>query len=353
MRWALWCFLLPFFATARPSVLFVNPSLVSDPFFMQVEALARVAAKQLDLELTIINGDGNRLLQQQKLTEYLKKHQPDYAIVQPFSSAGEQLMTLLAKYPVKFITLESLWQPEEAQRIGRPGMRYPNWLAELYYDNVQASLQMTLALQHACPAANQLIGINGLYNFETERRAEGALQAMRQWGGTVHQIVNGKWDRQLAAEQSRELLRRYPDSRLIWTASDWMALGVLDTLGANATKYCVGGFDWLPQAQKAIAQGQLQASAGGHYTMAAFALVLIYDHVHGKLPQPFPDVPLLQLDILTPDNLERYQPLLRAGQWQKVSFRRFSLTHNPKQQQYNFSVQAALNQLGPRKPAQQ
>jgi ABC-type sugar transport system substrate-binding protein len=348
MRWLLCC-LLPFFAMARPSVLFVNSSLITDPFFMQVEAVARVAASQLDLELTIINGDGNRLLQHQKLTAYLQKHQPDYAIVQPFSSAGVQLMSLLAAYPVKFITLESLWQPDEAQKIGRPGERYPNWLAELYYDNSEASKALTTALLDACPQSNQLVGINGLINYETDRRAEGVYQAMRQRGGTVHQIVNGKWDRQLAAEQSLQLLRRYPASRLIWTASDWMALGVLEALRPPTDGlYCIGGFDWIPEAQKAIEQGKLQASAGGHFTMAAFALVLIYDHVHGNLPQPLPDVPLLQLDILTRHNLPAYQPLLRAGQWQQIDFRQFSRTHNPALPHYNFSVHTALKQLKPR-----
>ena len=121
MRWLLCC-LLPFFAMARPSVLFVNSSLITDPFFMQVEAVARVAASQLDLELTIINGDGNRLLQHQKLTAYLQKHQPDYAIVQPFSSAGVQLMSLLAAISGQnSLRWSHMWQPEEAPKVGRPG----------------------------------------------------------------------------------------------------------------------------------------------------------------------------------------------------------------------------------------
>ncbi len=346
MRWLLWCCLLPGLALARPTVLFVNPSLIADPFFMQVEAMARLAASQLDLELTIINGDANRLLQQQKLTEYLQKHQPDYAIVQPYTGAGVQLMELLKDYPVKIITLEHMWQPDEAPKVGRPGEKYPNWLAELYFDNVEASRQLTLALQQACPEASELIGINGMLNYETDRRAEGVYQAMRQRGGTVHQIVNGKWERPLASAQTSQLLRRYPNSRLIWTASDWMALGVLDALGeAGQGHYCVGGFDWIPQAQKAIADGHLQASAGGHFAMAAWALVLIYDHVHGKLPQPLPDVPLMQLDILTRQNLAQYQPLLRAGQWQQIDFRKFSVKHNAKQRRYDFSVQRALQQL--------
>lgn len=349
MRWLLLAGLWPFLLCARPTVLFVNPSWEADPFFMQVEAVARVAAKQLDFDLTIINGDANRLLQQQKLTEYLQKHQPDYAIVQPYTGAGVAVMQLLAKYPTKIVTLEHMWLPEEAPSVGRPGEIYPNWLAELYYDNVIASQQMTQALQQACPDANQLIGINGMINLETEQRAEGVFQAMRQRGGVVHQIVNGKWDRELAASQTSQLLRRYPESRLIWAASDWMALGALDSLKPVAPgAYCIGGFDWIPEAQKAIAAGQMQASIGGHFTMAAFALVLIYDDVHGNLPHPMPDVPLLQLDVLTQHNLAAYQPLLRPGQWQRIDFRRFSRTNNPKQSQYEFSVHSALKQLQPR-----
>ena len=87
--------------------------------------------------------------------------------------------------------------------------------------------------------------------------------------------------------------------------------------------------------------------------MAAFALVLIYDHVHGNLPQPLPDVPLLQLDILTRHNLADYQPLLRAGQWQQIDFLQFSRTHNPALQHYNFSVHTALKQLQPRNQPKQ
>lgn len=352
MRWLLLLSILPWSLLARPTVVFVNPSRVSDPFFMQVEALARMAANQLDLELTIINGDANRLLQQQKLTEYLKKHAPDYAIVQPYSGAGVQLMELLAAYPIKLITLENMWEESEVPKVGRPGQHYPNWLAEVYFDNVQASMDLTLALQQACPDADQLIGINGAINFETEQRAEGVMQAMRQRGGVVHQIVNGKWERDIATQQTTQLLRRYPDSRLIWAASDWMALGVVDALTPEQRQqFCIGGFDWIPEAQKAIAQGQLQASAGGHFTMAAFALVLIYDHVHRHLPSPFPDIPLLRLDILTRHNLTDYQALLRAGQWQHIDFRRFSLTANPAQQHYLFSVQAALKQLSLRNTA--
>lgn len=347
MRWLLICCLwLPATVLARPTVVFVNPSLIADPFFMQVEAMARLAAAQLDLDLTIINGDANRLLQQQKVTEYLKKHRPDYAIVQPYTGAGVQLMELLSAYPVKIITIEQLWQPEEIPKVGRPGQKYPNWLAEVYFDNVDASKQLTIALQQACPDATELVGINGMINTETERRAEGVYQAMRQRGGVVHQIVNGKWERELAKAQTTQLLRRYPNSRLIWAGSDWMALGVVDALKKqHREQFCVGGFDWIPEAQKAIAEGRLQASVGGHFAMAAWALVLIYDHAKGQLPQPMPDVPMMRLDILTKQNLPAYQPLLRAGQWQAINFRRFSKADNPTQRFYDFSIQRALMQL--------
>lgn len=350
MRWL--CFLLcfPCLAFARTSVLFVNPSVDNDPFFIQVEALARVAATQLDLDLTVINGDANRLLQKQKLTDYLQKNKPDYIIVQPYSGGGVQLMEFLADYPSKIITLERLWQPDEEPLVGRPGQKYPNWLAELYFDNVEASRSLTMALQQACPDADRLIGINGAYSHETDRRAEGVFQAMRQRGGVVEQIVNGKWERPTASEQVEQLIRRYPKARLIWTASDWMALGVLDTLEKYPEqRFCVGGFDWLPQSQHALQQGKLTASAGGHFAMAAWALVMIYDHAHGNLKLPVPDVPLLQLEILTDKNLPLYQPLLRAGQWQYVDFKAFSQPQKTNQELYQFSLHEALRHYHPKK----
>lgn len=350
MRWLFFFVCLPCLAWSKTHVLFVNPSWESDPFFMQVEAVARIAATQLDLELTVINGDANRLFQNQKLANYLQKSHPDYIIVQPYSGGGVQLMEQLADYPVKIITLERLWQPDEALTVGRPGEKYPNWLAELYFDNVEASRRLTLALQDACPSATQLIGINGAYSQETDQRAEGVYQAMRERQGVVEQIVNGKWERPLAAKQTEQLLRRYPHAQLIWTASDWMALGVLDSLEKMPEqRFCVGGFDWLPQSQHALQRGALTASAGGHFAMAAWAMVMIYDDVHGRLPKPVPDIPLLQLEILTSKNLPRYQPLLRAGQWQFVDFKAFSKgsAANAKTP-YQFSLHDALDHYKPR-----
>src|SRR5574343_374750 len=136
MRWLCFLVCFPSLVWAKTSVLFVNPSLQSDPFFMQVEALARIAATQLDIDLTVIHGDANRLFQKQKIAEYLEKNHPHYIVVQPYSGGGVQLMEQVADYPVKIITLERLWQPDEEPVVGRPGGKYPNWLAELYFDNV-------------------------------------------------------------------------------------------------------------------------------------------------------------------------------------------------------------------------
>jgi len=350
MRWLCFLVCFPSLVWAKTSVLFVNPSLQSDPFFMQVEALARIAATQLDIDLTVIHGDANRLFQKQKIAEYLEKNHPHYIVVQPYSGGGVQLMEQLADYPVKIITLERLWQPDEEPVVGRPGGKYPNWLAELYFDNTEASRALTIALQQACPDANRLIGINGAYSQETDRRAEGVYQAMRQRGGVVEQIVNGKWERPIAAAQVEQLLRRYPQTQLIWTASDWMALGVIDSLEKFPDqRFCVGGFDWLPQSQYALQKGTLTASAGGHFAMAAWAMVLIYDDVRGKLPKPMPDIPLLQLEILTAKNLPLYQPLLRAGQWQFVDFKAFSQSsRRTPRANYPFTLQEALRHYQPR-----
>lgn len=173
---------------------------------------------------------------------------------------------------------------------------------------------------------------------------------MRQRGGVVEQIVNGKWERPIAAAQVEQLLRRYPQTQLIWTASDWMALGVIDSLEKFPDqRFCVGGFDWLPQSQYALQKGTLTASAGGHFAMAAWAMVLIYDDVRGKLPKPMPDIPLLQLEILTAKNLPLYQPLLRAGQWQFVDFKAFSQSsRRTPRANYPFTLQEALRHYQPR-----
>lgn len=343
-------------AAATPTrplqVLMISPSYQADPFFSQVDTVASYAADSLGFELTLLHGDGNRLLQKQILQNYLKKRKPDYLILQVYPGTGQDLFDYLHQQQIPTITLEHILLDTEQQLVGRPGEKYPYWIGEIYHDNQQAGQLLMQQLLRQCQpdsgsSLNEVIGINGAYGFESDQRAAGATAAVKANPlFTLQQIVNANWVQDVAYTQTLQLLRRYPQSRVIWSASDWMALGVIEALKSQQLQpadFCIGGFDWIPAAIDKIRHGELTASVGGHFLMAAWAMVAIYDHQQGKLPaNQLSNKPVFALELLTKHNLPQFQPLLQLESWRQLDFRQFSFSANPGQQQYPFSLQKAL-----------
>lgn len=351
--------------TGAIQVLMISPSYKTDPFFSQVDEVARYAAESLGFELTLLHGDGNRLIQKQILQNYLKERKPDYLILQAYPGTGQELFEYLHRQQIPTITLEHILLDKEQPIVGRPGEKYPFWLGEIYHDNQQAGkLLMQGLLAHCRPAAgsglNEVIGINGAYGFESDQRAAGAAAAIHDdTRFKLQQIVHANWVRDVAYTQTLQLLRRYPQSRVIWSASDWMALGALEALQSQQlvpANFCVGGFDWIPAAIEKIRDGELTASVGGHFLMAAWAMVAIYDHQQGKLPAGLlSSKPAFSLELLTKENLDSYEPLLHLESWRQLDFRQFSFSANPTQQHYPFSLQRAIQikSGNPAKPSAQ
>lgn len=336
-------------AMAAPKVLFVSPSHPDDPFFKHVESYAKIAADNLGLKLDIIYGEGNRLWQLEQLTAYFRKQQPEYIAVQTYSGGAKALMDFLAGYPAtKVITLERIILPHESAEIGIPGEKYSNWFAEIYFDNVNASRALTNTLLAHCRSKavagrKGVVGLNGANGFEAEQRGF-ALTTLTELDAdyAFHQVVPSQWLRELAASQSQQLLRRYPNTSVFWAASDWMALGVLDMLATNnlpATDYCVGGFDWIPESIEKISAGDMVASVGGHYMMGAWAMVAIYDHWHGSLPSHLlKGAPAFELEVISISNVKNYLALLKPDYWHNFNFRTLTFKHNPQQPQYFFQL---------------
>jgi len=297
----------------------------------------------------VVYGDAHRIFQQQELERQLTHSQPDYLLVQVYAGSGKSVFELLQRYPkIKVISLEHLLLQQESREVGLPGQNYLNWIAELTFDNQKASRLLSEYLLQTCESNGQngrggIVGVNGLYGKEAQQRQAGLVESLvgnEQF--VLHQVVKAKWQREVAQQMSRALLMRYPDTSIIWSASDWMALGVADSLSGVMRKeqsFCIGGFDWIPEIVPAIKSGKVTASVGGHYLIGAWAMVAIYDHLNGALPGDINRLnPVLTMQLMHQQNVARIAPLLDPEAWKDFDFRSYSLHHHPNQKKYRFRL---------------
>ncbi len=338
---------------AKTSVLLINPSHSDDPFWRKVQTFSAYAAEDLDMKFDVIYGDAHREFQQQNLQEYLANNPaPDYAILINYPGGDGQSMKLLEAHKVYYITLEQTLSAKEREAIGGPGEKLKYWLSQLSHDNEQAGYDLTQELLNQAKAKNlvqpSIVAIGGHYGAETDHRVRGMERFLNAQHVPLNQLVHAQWRADLAAKQTSQLLRRYPSTNIVWSASDEMAMAASDAAilaGRHVNNdIFIGGFDWLPAALERIEKQQLSASIGGHFLMGAWAVIKAYDHAKlGEQAKISANISF-KLAIANAANVEQIKPLVEPSNWQDVDFKQYTRTHNPNLTSYPFDVTSILEQ---------
>jgi ABC-type sugar transport system substrate-binding protein len=342
------------------NVVLINPSVPGTPFWDRVTVAAKRAAQSLDINLTVIYGKDNRIYNYNTLLALVeKKSAPDYVIFSPFDGTAKSSFALLNKAKISFITLERTIHADEQALIGLPQEKYNYWLGEIFHDNVQVGRLLTttligLADDKRLKRNNKLsaIGISGSFSGESADRTKGLTEASKDAGNTeILQIVSAGWSREKTRSIFFQFNERYNNIDIVWAASDGMALGVMDAILSGHSKITrdsvvIGGVDWTPEAIRMIEQKQIDASVGGHFMQAAWALVKIYDHHHGvDVFKKSADNYSYDLEVITSKNVEQYMPISKHIDWSTVDFKRFSLFNNPGIKDYDFSFKRIIEQI--------
>ncbi|ALO44637.1 ABC transporter substrate-binding protein [Pseudoalteromonas phenolica] len=330
---------LPFMTIAKQTVLFVNPSVVDDPFWSKVQSISQHAAQQLGFKLDVIYGEGNRHIQFQELKKYLEYQKtPDYAILILYPGAAVESLKILEKFEVPAITMEQTISGEEKSQIAGPGEDYKYWLGEVYHDNYQAGYDLAKALHSVSNKKSNLTAvlINGHYGSESDMRAKGAADYFSSQGIEVAQEVHGSWSETLSTEQTLKLLKRHANIDIVWAASDLMAIGAMKACKiacADKQNIVFGGFDWLSVGLENVARGDTHASVGGHFMMGAWALVSLFDYHHKHSYWSEHRELVIPMGVITKQNVNNYSWMKNSPNWGLIDYRLKSL-HLTDQSQY-------------------
>jgi ABC-type sugar transport system substrate-binding protein len=319
--------------------------------------VAREAARQLDIDLEVLDAKGDHL----KLVQFAqavaaRPQKPDYVLIDNQKGTGGRQLEPLAAARVPTLLVLNVFDSEETERYGRPREQIPTFLGSLEPDNEDAGHALALRLADAGRAAGfkppmRLLAISGAKStISVVERNDGLDRALDERPDLVlAQVAHSNWLREKAHRQLTGLLRRWPDTKLIWAANDPMALGAMDALAergqAPGRDVMVTGLNWSTEALRLVQKGDLVASAGGHFLTGAWALVLLRDHRDGRdfasedLAIRFP------MGLIDRANVDTYLAAFGEQRWERIDFTRFSKTRNPALEKYDFTLARLLERL--------
>jgi ABC-type sugar transport system substrate-binding protein len=343
-------------ATGRFHVTFISIGEPA-PFWDVFSAATTAAAEDLDVDLEILNAHGDHLRMIEMAREVASRpSKPDYLLVNGEKGTGGRLIEVAAAAGLKTLLIMSTFDDADAQKYGKPREKLPTFLGTLRPDNERAGHDLARALMAAAHAKfpSPLLRLLAISGVKATRPAADRDRGLRRALAdtpevALAQLVHSDWNRDKARRQMMGLLRRWPDTRVVWAANDPMALGTMDAAQARGLvpgrDLLIGGLNWSIPALQLVRSGELVASAGGHFLGGAWALVLLRDYhdgidfAHDGLEVVFP------MGIIDHSNVDDYLRHFGDQRWDKIDFRRFSRSLNPKLKSYEFTLQKVLEQF--------
>jgi ABC-type sugar transport system substrate-binding protein len=331
------------------SVVFLNPGMSTETFWVSYTQFMQAAAKDLGLELRVRYGErnaDNTLLQAREVLQGSQR--PDYLVLVNEQYVAPQILRMAEGSGVKLLVVNSALTPDQVQLLGaRSGIRL---IGSLVADDEEAGYLMLrdLLRQHGPVAPGQSLDLLAFSGVKTtpvaQLRERGMRRALAEHPEVrLRQLVYGEWSRQRAFEQATQLFKRYPQTALVWSANDQMALGAMQALQASGR---LPGKDVLfsavnssPEILQARLDGRLASLVAGHFTVGGWAMVLVHDDAKGLDIGAYGgrDRPLALFQLIDAGQARRL-----LGPTPPVNFRALSAQGKPVSYRYPFSLRLLL-----------
>ncbi len=349
----LWLALLVPTAQAT-QVVFINPGRADEPFWRGYAQFMHAAARDLGLELQIVYAerDPQRLISTARRV-LQGAQRPDYLLFVNEYYTGPEILRLSAGSGVKLFSVNSTLTADQQQVMGGTREKYPDWIGSMVANEEEAGYLMARALIRQADSRQplQMLAFSGVKNTPAAQLREQGLQRALNENPQVQlrQLVYADWNRQRAGEQADLLLRRYPDVRLIWSANDEMAFGVMASAAqlpnGQKPKLLYSALNNSEEVLQARQSGRVSALVAGHFTLGGWALVLISDHAAGLdfAQRGGKDRTVRLFMELDATQAARLQRVLRQDNY-GLNFRRFTARQQPGMRNYAFSLQPLLAQ---------
>jgi len=354
--------------SARPKIVWFSTLQqdLSDKsgFWKSLHDLMAATAEDLDVDFQIYYAQENFLKMHQQVSDVLsnKKTRPDGIIFHNYKKLAPLILEKAEKYGVKSFIFNSGLNEENQTLL--PRQEYKHWVGQMLPDDTFAGLELARCLLNAAKKQEgsheplQLLAMEGNLSSRAYQARKSGLDGFLQGSSELrfNQYFPAEWSRSKAYRMFSTMLGRYPQTRIIWSANDNMALGLIDA--AHRSKFIlgknlfIGGVDWLSESIDAIKRGDMACSIGGHFVEGMWSLILMYDYLNGfdfaNQSLNFPPTFHTKMAAITTQNVINFGSLgekLSPRNLSKVDFRQFSKHHNPEVIEYDFSITRFLNLL--------
>lgn len=331
------------------SVVFLNPGMSTETFWVSYAQFMQAAAKDLGLDLRVRYGERdphNTLAQARDVLQGSER--PDYLVLVNEQYVAPQILRMAQGSGVKLLVVNSALTSDQVRLLGaHDGI---NLIGSLVADDEQAGYLMLkdMLRQHGRVAPGESLDLLAFSGIKTTPvallREQGMHRALAEHPEVrLRQLVYGEWSRERAFEQATQLFKRYPQTALVWSANDQMALGAMQAFqdsgrlpGKDALFSAVNS---SPEILRERLNGRLSSLVAGHFTVGGWAMVLIHDDAKG-------------VDIGAYGGRDRREALFQLidaaqarrllGPTPTVNFRALSAVGKPASYRYPFSMQLLL-----------
>jgi ABC-type sugar transport system substrate-binding protein len=334
------------------SVLFLNPGSTEEAFWVSYSQFMQAAARDLGIDLQILYSQRQpELTLAQARLALQGANRPDYLMFVNEQYVAPQILRMAQDSGVKLFMVNAVLTPDQEALVGdrpdRIGSLIPN-------DEEGGYLMMKALIQVHPPVENgeqiEALAFSGLkITPSAQLRERGMQRALAEHPQVrLRQLVYSGWTQQRAYEQARQLVKRYPDVSLVWSANDEMAFGAMRAFSEAGKRpgsdVFFSAVNTSPAALQAVIDGRLSALVGGHFTLGGWALVELHDHESGVDLDRYGgrdrQIPLLQLI-----DKSQARQLLAMGKSPNygVNFRQLSAKGKPASYRYPFGLQTLMH----------
>jgi len=336
--------LLPFQVISTEIALLV-PRTESAAWQSQIR-FAQAAASDLGVTLQVYDAENQPKTMLQQVSQACEKG-VDGVLFMNYEQIGEKILAITEKCKLPSV----LYNTGFDSRDFLPRTKYRYWIGEITPNDTKAGAvlaeQLLLKAQGQVDKVNMLVLNGNLKELSAQKRNQGLYQFIRH-NPIVTVAAEGdsnvSWSREEAKRQFKWFYKLHPEINMIWAASDTLALGARDgmqELGIPMDSIFIGGIDWLPEALRVIENRAPYISIGGHFTEAAWSLIMLKDYLdkHDFIAES------TQFNStfysINHDNVAKFQSFIDDN-WQRIDFRTLSKQQD-SDKLYNFSIKYLLD----------